>query len=288
MSIVFKKNGNAVHRYEPSYVGQSIVIGIDSSKSNTAICVGDLSGNILDDYEIAGGGSDVDVYDLCKSSRRQLATLFQDANIMAVGIEDIITKKEKGYNGLDIHQSRYKITAVYDSMIFMFDDYFNKRPIRVSNWSWKSTILPSSFRTKEHKKGSKDWFQAMGSPYGNRKDDVTDAICIYMYLIKTLDLKEIIKVTGTKPINISYQYLILPETAVFPNMKEFEIVNDDTLEDNIATIASMLTDDEAGVVKVPTEHIPIEELYSDRLQCIQGYKFGRHDEKVLLFIKRGV
>lgn len=288
MSIVFKRNGMVVDKYYPEYIGQSIVIGIDSSKSNTAICVGDIKGNILDDYEIVGGGNDIDVYDLCKETRKQLRELFKDSRIHLVGIEDIITKKEKGYNGVNIHQSRYKITAVYDSLIFMFDDDFDRRPVRVSNWSWKSTILPATYRTKEHKKGSKDWFQAMSSPYGERKDDVTDAICIYMYLIKTNDFKDITRIGKVYPVTVDYSYLILPENSMFPNIREFEIVNDDTVDKNMAVIASMLEPNDCAIARVPIEKIPIEDLYSERLQTIQGYRFGRHDKNVLVFIKRGV
>lgn len=288
MSIVFKRNGTVVQSYSPNYSGQSIVIGIDSSKSNTALCVGDIRGNILDDYEISGGGSDVDVYDLCKETRVQLKKLFAGAKIQAVGIEDIITKKEKGYHGIDIHTSRYKITAVYDNLIFLFDDHFDFRPIRVSNWTWKSNILPASFRTKDHKKGSKDWFKAMGSPYGDRKDDVTDAICIYKYLIKSLELKDITRVVNILPVNVDYSYLILPENTVFPNVKTFEIVNDDTIERNMAMMASMMEEDECGVTLWPIEKLSIEDIYSEHLRQMQGYKFNRHDSNVLLFVKRGV
>ena len=46
------------------------------------------------DYEISGAGEDTDVYDLCTYTRKQLKSLFYEADILFVGIEDIITKKE--------------------------------------------------------------------------------------------------------------------------------------------------------------------------------------------------
>ena len=286
MSIIFSKNGEPVSSYIPEYTGRTIVIGIDSSKSNTALCVGDLSGNILDDYEISGAGNDVDVYDLCKETRKQLKILFQDAKIRCIGIEDIITKKEANYKGVEIHQSRYKITAVYNNLIFMFEDAFNIRPTLVSNWTWKSKILPSEFRTRDHKKGSKDWFKAMGSPYGSRKDDVTDAICIYKYLIKSNDFKEIIRIDEIQPTNAKASYMLLPESTVIPNLKEFEITNDDTVERNATMVASKLSIGECGIFKIPINRLSIEEIYSEKLQQIQGYKFSRLDKNIVVFIKR--
>ncbi len=107
------KNGVPVYEYTQSYGGKNILVSIDSSKSNTAIWVWDEYGFPLDYYEISGAGASVDVYDLCWQTRIELQKLLSGANVLKVGIEDIITKNEKGYKGLEIHQSRYKINSLF-------------------------------------------------------------------------------------------------------------------------------------------------------------------------------
>ena len=132
------RNGIEVSNYEPLYANKKIIIAIDSSKSNSGIIVGDTVGHVLDDFEISGSGAGVDVHDLCRETRAQLKNLFRGADILLVGIEDIITKKEKGYKGIEIHQSRAKITTVWNNFIFFFDEFFDIMPVLVNNWSWKS------------------------------------------------------------------------------------------------------------------------------------------------------
>ena len=119
------KNGVEVDSYTSEYGNRKIVIAIDSSKSNTAMSVWDSTGVFLDDYEISGAGGDVEIYQHCWNMRTALKELFKNADIIDVGLEDIITKNEKGYKGLQIHQSRAKITAVFDSLICFFIHPFN-------------------------------------------------------------------------------------------------------------------------------------------------------------------
>ena len=74
------RNGIKVSNYEPLYSNKKIIISIDSSKTNSAIIVGDTMGHILDDFEIKGGSNQVDVHDLCKK-QTQLKNLFHGADI---------------------------------------------------------------------------------------------------------------------------------------------------------------------------------------------------------------
>ena len=283
--IALKKNGEYVYEYTPSYQNQSIVIAIDSSKSNSALIVGTPRGRVLDDYEISGSGSDVDVYDLCKFTRAQLKNLFDGAQILFVGIEDIITKKSDGKSGgLEIHQSRAKITAIFNNYIFLFQEYFDITPKFISNWSWKSGILPEAFRTKNHKKGSKDWLKSLGSEYGGRKDDVTDALCIFMYIIKTFKFKIIDNIDATCPTNKDYMYTILPESFDKVGVRWFNICNNDSLEHNITTVAERCSSNEVALFKFPINKLSIDIIYSDKLQKVGNYTFTRKDKEVVVFV----
>lgn len=282
------KNGELVYSYVPTYGGQKIRVAIDSSKTNTAIAVGDCNGNILDDYELSGAGADVDVYQFCWDMRRELKSLFTGADVISVGIEDIITKNEKkGYKGISVHQSRAKITAVFDNLIFFFQDNHNITPRRINNQSWKSAVLPEEFRTREHKKGSKDWFQYIGNKWADRKDDVTDVVCIFMYMCMTEKVKPVYDIKETFPSKFTYSVGLLPKSYPIDNsFKEFVIKNNDSLEHNADTISNNLEKGQYGYAVIPVSSVPIEWIYSDKLKYTATYKYGRNESELILIVCR--
>lgn len=285
--MILSRNGEQVHEFTPEYGGKKIVIAIDSSKSNTAIVVGDTEGHILNDYEISGAGSDTDVYDLCRDTRDALRQLFHGADIQLIGIEDIITKKEANYKGLEVHQSRAKITAVFNNLIFFFDEVFNKMPRFIPNQSWKASVLPEEFRKRTHKKGSKDWFDELGNRWAGRKDDVTDAVCIYIFLMKTEEIKVEYSVRETKPAECEYTYGLFPITfKSIESYKKFVIENNDSIEHNMATIAGRLDKNEYGYFAVDISRIPIEWIYSDKLKFSAISTYQREDKEIYIAVQR--
>ena len=285
--MILSRNGEQVHEFTPEYGGKKIVIAIDSSKSNTAIVVGDTEGHILNDYEISGAGSDTDVYDLCRDTRNALRQLFHGADIQLIGIEDIITKKEANYKGLEVHQSRAKITAVFNNLIFFFDEVFNKMPRFIPNQSWKASVLPEEFRKRTHKKGSKDWFDELGNRWAGRKDDVTDAVCIYIFLMKTEEIKVEYSVRETKPAECEYTYGLFPITfKSIESYKKFVIENNDSIEHNMATIAGRLDKNEYGYFAVDISRIPIEWIYSDKLKFSAISTYQREDKEIYIAVQR--
>ena len=281
------KNGVPVYEFTPSYGGKKIIISIDSSKSNSAMVVWDEYGHPLDDYEISGAGREVDVYTLCWDMRKELDKLLYGSDVILVGIEDIITKKEDGYHGLDHHMSRAKITAVFDNFIFYFQDRFNYDPIRIPNQSWKADILPEEYRKRTHKKGSKDWLTDIGSRWADRKDDVTDAVCIGYYLIKHNKVESAYEIDATKPADYEYDYIIYPQGYARPaSSKLFIIKNNDTLEHNLNTIANRIEYGQIGCVVVPLDKIPIEVIYSGKLRSTNDCKYERHETELLFMVAR--
>lgn len=285
--MILSRNGEHVVEYMPEYGGKKIIIAIDSSKSNTAIAVSDVNGHILNDYEISGAGSDVDVYDLCRDTREALRQLFRGADIQLVGIEDIITKKENAYKGLEVHQSRAKITAVFNNLIFLFDDTFHIMPKLVPNQSWKAAILPEEYRKRTHKKGSKDWFDELGNRWAGRKDDVTDVICILLYLLKTEEVKVEYSIKDTKPAEYGYTYEIYPySTSALDKCKKFIIENDDTLEHNMDTVVCSLEQGELGYFSIDISKVPLDLIYSDKLKSSALAAFTKTDKEVNVIVKR--
>lgn len=283
--ITIKHNGISVDHYESKYIGKHIVIAIDSSKTNSALLVGDTDGNVLDDYEISGAGGDTNVYDLCRFTRKELKNLFRGSYIEFIGIEDIITKKNEKNKGLDIHQSRYKITAVFDNFIFYFDEFHNKMPTLIPQWSWKSATLPAEYRKQTHHKGSKDYMQDMGWEYANRKDDVTDAFFILMYIYQTYSFNVVRFVNDIVPTRKSYDYIILPGDVTMPKTPVYESRNTDSLKHNIESIVERTESGNTALLVWNVEDLSIEEIYSGKLQSIRGFKFNKGDERVKVFIE---
>ena len=267
--MVLSKNGNMTVSYDPVYEGKQIVIAIDSSKSNSAIAVGDPYGNIYDDYEISGAGEDTDVYQLCWDTRKVLKGLFLGAEILSVGIEDIITKEsEYAHTGMDVHMSRKKITAVFDNFIFIFQEYYDIMPRLIPNQSWKAATLPEEFRKRTHKKGSKDYFDSIGGRWAGRKDDVTDAVCIYNYICQISNFKVPRRFTEICPADKSFVYGYYPESMSFAlGFVEVEYNDKFTLEQNINTMVTMVTKkNKCGYMLIPIEVVPLSDIYSDKMK----------------------
>lgn len=281
------KNGMQVYEFVPAYGGKKLILSIDSSKSDTAMIVWDEFGHPLDDYEICGAGKEVNVHQLCWDTRKELDELFRGADVILVGLEDIITKKEKGYKGLEVHQSRAKITAVFDNFIFYFQDRFNLMPKLINNWAWKAGVLPEEYRKDSHRKGSQDWLTDIGSKWAGRNDNITDAVCIGLYLLNNNKVEATYEITSTAPARFNYDFGILPKSFKKPTgHKNFVICNNDTLQHNLDEIANSIEVGQTGYVLVPTERVPIDLIYSDKLKSTNKYKYERHESELLFAVCR--
>lgn len=194
--MIVRYNGAVAESLENVYSGENIWLGIDSSKRNTAIAVGTETGQHKDIIELDGtqdGTTEYSYIELCKKQRDFLRVCFNGANITKVGIEDIITK---GGEGIYQHQTRFAITAVFMSFLFAFEDYFNIKPELINNNTWKTTVLPAQYRSRDIKKGAQMYLRDINHWVGMySKSDPADAYCIleYLYLVN--------KVKGWKMIN---------------------------------------------------------------------------------------
>lgn len=282
--MVLFRDGIHVDRLEAEYRGQDIVIAIDSSKSNSAMIVGDPFGNPIHDYEFGGAGSNINVYDLCRDISIELQELFSGANVLLVGIEDIITKNSRQSRGrnmapLDIHESRAKITAVFNRFIFYFQDFHKVMPKLINNQAWKASILPEEYRKRKHDKGSLDFANDIGSVYAGRTDDVTDAFCIYKYIIKSYSTNAKMKIEQYMPSGSSYQISIVPESTSFAGTMEFEYNPDLSLSQNLETVSYLVGEKKSiGSIVVPIDSITYEMLITN---IKRNYKF----EKGLQYVR---
>ena len=191
-----KLNNKEIFNYEDAlalYEGKELIIGIDSSKSNTGIAVAEIEDNVIKEVsvlEVNGefdGTSEEQCFFLCTSIRKFLHNTFKNSFIRLVGIENVITKQFKDRfgkytGGMNQHMSRVKITSVFSEINTEFMESFQKVPMLINNQAWKSAILPAEFRTADNKKGSQLYMASLNPKYAGYSDDATDALCILMYI----------------------------------------------------------------------------------------------------------
>lgn len=264
--LEFLKNGKSYSIADSTgmFSGKSIMIAIDSSKSNSALIVSDTSQNILADFEFRGGGKDIDVYDLCKHTRAYLKRIFKGASIAAVGMENIITKKEDNYHGLEIHYSRAVITAVFNNFIFYFQEYHDIMPELINNNTWKTSILPEEYRKRKYEKGSLEYFRAMNSPWGKRKDDITDAVCIMMHMWKSISVVPIRHISTLSAYNGKYNVSIYPigDYKNYNVIKFIPAIGEKTTIDMLMqTVVSNLNKGEIGYLECDIKNLDLEFIY---------------------------
>lgn len=250
----------------PLFQGEDIYVAVDSSKSNSAFVVGNLSRKVLHYVEFDGkndGTTERDTLVLCLKERQTLAIMFQGANPKAVGIEDIVTKHKVGTrDGMTEHASRFKITAVFMSFISFFQDTFGITPELINNWLWKCTVLPEEFRSREHRKGSLDYFRSIGSKYGNCSDDVTDALCILEFLYKEHGVENVREIWEPEFKAHEYSITFISSAHVFKHIiVKYKFNPTLTLEQNATVMSNGIRDNELAVALMKVEDLSLKDIY---------------------------
>lgn len=263
---------------KPEYNGKQVNIAIDSSKTNSCIQVFDSYGNDLNDYELRGEPEDDILYQI-DHQRSVLRTIFKGAIIQMGGIEDIVTRKSQG---MQEHESRYKITMIFANFIIYFQEYHNVTLELVNNWSWKSRVLPPEYRTDKHKKGSLDWHKDRRTKFANRKDDVTDAHCIKEYLCIKHEINGVERVEDTPEVpKHKYLWQLYSTDTSIGMTKMFTYNSEVGLKDTLSYIVNRLSTNEIGSTVVPVSLFNAEDIYTRS----RG-KFKEVEIELYLIIKR--
>lgn len=268
-----------IYEPKPEYTGMDIIIIIDSSKTNSCMMVANKYGNVLDDYELRGFASD-NILEQCYAERQFLSVLLRGANIYIGAIEDIITKKDN--QGMQEHESRFKITAIFMSFISYFQDTHKYTLNLINNWAWKAGTLPEEFRTMDHDKGSLDYHKFMKTKYANRKDDVTDAYQILQYVKMTFGISESIQIEGEKELtSVKYVTKLLSASTDTAGTVSF-IYNDGYfLNDVVSFMVNRLETNQIGCCKMPINNIKADDIYK---YCSGTFKM--REEELLLTVRR--
>lgn len=275
------------------YKGKNIIISIDSSKTNTAICIMSRTYKVLDLLEF-DGSQDKDILELIKEQRNAIRIILDGASILDGGIEDIITKKEETSGGrysegLKHHHSRYVITAVFVSLISCFQDSFNITLSLIPNQTWKNAILPKDLNRRGIYKGSVEYIRNKYPQYvvGKKSDDGADAICIgeYMKIRNGLDKNSIIEdIPDEKEfiINPCKYRLYDKDTKIKEDIGvQFQYNENLSLELNARAMANRIEKGKLAWAYCRIDQVSIQDIY----QFCSG-KFNERTEQFKVIVKR--
>ena len=275
-TVMSIKDATQYSSIDPRYYGQCIDVGVDQSKSHTAMVIGPAGFGYSDYIEIMDSGGDTNVFDVCAVTRRLMFDVFKGATFRAIGIEDPITKNynetyrdkngvvRQRKTGMDTHENRIKLTSIFANFMFIFYDLSGKHPMRVNNEDWKAGVLPEEYRKiSKHKKGSLDWHRDRGTVLSMTNDNVTDAACILDYIRKiNKDVKATLPITGAELPKESYVYQIRDYSDKV-KVNTYQYNNTLSFVDNISFVRNRIKKDGVGAIVLPAEDIPIDELYKE-------------------------
>ena len=282
--MYIKVNNSPISEPMPLFEGKEIIIGIDSSKSNSALCVRDKYRNILKIIEFDGkndGTREVDTLNLCVKHRAALKVFLQNSKPILVGIENIITKKTPGKeSGITIHESRFKITAVFMSFISFFQDNYGLTPELINNQSWKAATLPEKFRSREYDKGSLAYFKSIGSPYGNYSDDATDSICISEFLCDLHGVSACREILEKALSKREYTLYVVPKGFALRGHVQFVYNREFTLKENADVMSNAIADNQVASANIPIDVLTLEDIYE---YCRGEFSYNSQEVTVAVF-----
>lgn len=222
---------------QPLQCSSPVVISIDPSKSNMAIVIGTLYGEIVDIIEFSGNnrkrGPVENTTDYCMDFKDYIRKYLRDVEMYLVGVEAAITDTKKG--GVN-HYSDMTLKEIRAGVLDVFLSSFNIRVFEIPQWSWKFAILPDGYRSRSEK-GSKRFIREQfpdSSLNAYFEADATDAFCMYMYLItnKCGNTTLICNRLETRNQN-TRDYIIFPcEINSFPHSMPATLNEHFTLEEN--------------------------------------------------------
>lgn len=264
--MIVSINNSQTIGISPMYGGKKISVAIDSSKRNTAITIGDEWCDPIDVIEFDGkadGTSELDVLQLAKSQRNVLKTLLQGATVKYVGIENIITvDKGSKQAGISQHMSRFKITAIFMSLISFFQDNFDVTPTLINNKSWKSAVLPEEFTRANVYKGSLQYYKSIGSKYGNYTDDATDSLCILRYMKSIFNVRKVLSAEAPEICAYAYDYYITRvKDRVSDKCVEFLYNYSWDIITNVEAVVGKLLAGGVGYARVPIDVFDTEVIF---------------------------
>lgn len=252
------------------YTG-NVIVAVDPSKSNMGVVIGTDAGKLLTFIEISGTGTDTTEY--CQDFKRFLKHYLQKCKIVLVGIEQAVQ-----YKGYDYYKSQMVLTEIRAGLLAFFLEEYKIKAREINNYSWKGAILPDGYRGHKEK-GSKRWLAEKGIT--DVSDDITDAICIFLYLRSFVENPEVLECTMGEQAVTHYELAIVPYDFEVSGVKQvFEANPDVDLRGNIGYFTNHSMGTYALIA--PVTLLDLETIYWSK--CY--FKFVPEEDKVKILVTR--
>ena len=190
------EKGNYV---KPLSYDAEVIVAIDPSKTNTGIIIGNPVGDVLSILQFSGTGQETENF--LVDFKDFLKHYLSRCKVVCVAMEESITKK-----GMNYHKSTMVLTQIRGVLIDFFLDFYDIQVRLVNNYSWKSAILPKEFI----KVGEKGSFKYLQKEYGQYTHDVTDAVCIFRYALKSWFKDYVFQCTIAEKEKYNFKFIIVP------------------------------------------------------------------------------
>ena len=218
----------------------------------------------------------------CEEVRTFLAHYLKNVDLYLVGVEAAISKRGQNY-----HHSSMVLTEIRANILNFFLEEYHIKVEEINNWSWKHAILPEGYRSQSEK-GSKRFIRDYypDSPLNDYFEaDMTDAFCIYSYMIKTMCQNYSLICNRTeKQVNPTRNYYIYPSSfkdVYIPHCRNIGINEHFSLKENVAYLTNRTYLQCKGF---------IEDLNTLKLEDIYGHATGfdsLDETSAVLLIEKG-
>ena len=238
-----------------------IVLATDPGKTNMAMAVGTPFGTQLCILQFRAPGSAYDTSDYCHDFKDFLSRYFAGCKFSYFGIEQAISKR-----GMNHHHSSMVLTEIRANLIDLAYSLTGSKPLEINNWAWKYAILPDGMRSQSEK-GSIRFLPEIYKKYGNA--DVTDAICMYRYIIEKHCGPYVIFPNRSEKALAPYKVLIVPPgSKVASTARRFQYEKSLSLAENCTFFANRTW--EKGVATVDVDALSLDDIYSHAIGFVPG------------------
>lgn len=243
---------SAGNKVSPFQYGGEVIVAVDPSKTNMAMAVGDPWGVVLTYVEISGKGCDTTEY--CTDFMDFISQYLSLTHPIVFGEEQAVS-----YKGMQYHVSQMVLTEIRANLLQMIKSRFSLKPIEINNWTWKHAILPEGYRGQKEK-GSKRYLEQFG--FTGVTDDVTDAICMYLFLQKNQPKKPEPFCDHSEPCVLKHDIYIYSSDAI--NLPDgfwtFKYNPKFSLEDNVNYYVNRSRGN--GYLLVPASALTLDDIYT--------------------------
>lgn len=155
------------------------------------------------------------------------------------------------------HHSSMVLTEIRANLIDLAYSLTGQKPLEINNWAWKYAILPDGMRSQSEK-GSTRFLPEIYKRYGNA--DVTDAICMYRYIIEKQCGPYVIFPNRAEKALAPYKAFLVPSgSKMASTARRFQYEKSLSLEENCTFFANRTW--ERGVASVDVSSLSLEDIY---------------------------